>query len=70
MFVLKCNQDIDELGIKNPGGWNILAFWDHLDSCDKCREAQVTMNDILNELMVGEKEFFGILSGHGYKVVY
>ncbi len=64
MFILKCNQDIDELGIKNPGGWNILAFWDHLDCCDECREAQITMNDVLNELSVGETEFLAVLSSH------
>jgi len=64
MFILKCNQNIDELGIKNPGGWNVLAFWDHLDSCHQCQEAKVTMNDLLNELVVGETEFLGVLSGH------
>ena len=48
MINLKCDQDLAELGIINPGGWNMLAFWDHLDSCDKCREAQVAQQNIFN----------------------
>jgi hypothetical protein len=62
---LKCDQDLERLGIINLGGWNMLAFWDLLDSCDLCREAQVTMNDVLNELSVGETEFLAVLSSHG-----
>ncbi len=62
MFILKCSLDVGRLGIKNTGGWNLLAFWDHLDSCDQCREAQVTMNEMLNELIVEKEEFFAVLS--------
>ena len=65
MIILKCDQDIETLGIRNPGGWNILAFWDHLDSCVKCREARMALLEELNKEIGGEQEFFGILSNHG-----
>jgi hypothetical protein len=56
MIDLKCDQDLVKLGIINAGGWNILAFWDHLDSCDKCREAEAALIDELNRVMNGEQE--------------
>lgn len=56
MINLKCHQDLAKLGIINPGGWNILAFWDHLESCDKCRAAQVALIDELNRVFSGEEE--------------
>ncbi len=58
MFILKCDQDIDKLGIRNPGGWNILAFWDHIDSCHECRKALVAFDGTLSELIVKKEEFF------------
>ena len=65
MINLKCDQDLAELGIINPGGWNMLAFWDHLDSCDKCREDQVALIDELNKVISGERDFSAFLSSHG-----
>jgi len=62
---LKCDQDLAKLGIINAGGWNILAFWDHLDSCDICREAQVALIDQLNKVISGEQEFEEVLPSQG-----
>jgi hypothetical protein len=62
---LKCDQDLAELGIINAGGWNMLAFWDHLDSCDKCREDQAALIDELNKVISGERDFSQFLSSHG-----
>ena len=56
MIDLKCDQDVITLGIVNLGGWNMLAFWDHLESCDKCRAAQVALIDELNRIISGEEE--------------
>ena len=54
MIDLKCDQDVITLGIVNLGGWNMLAFWDHLDSCAKCRDAQAELIDQLNKVINGE----------------
>jgi len=56
MINLKCYQDVIKLGIVNLGGWNMLAFWDHLDSCAKCREAEPELIEELNKVMSGEEE--------------
>ena len=56
MINLKCHQDVITLGIVNLGGWNMLAFWDHLDSCAKCREAEAGLIDQLNKVINGEEE--------------
>lgn len=56
MIDLKCDQDVITLGIVNLGGWNMLAFWDHLDSCEKCREAEAELIDELNRVINGEQE--------------
>jgi hypothetical protein len=56
MIDLKCHQDVITLGIVNLGGWNMLAFWDHLDSCAKCREAEAELIDQLNKVINGEEE--------------
>ena len=56
MINLKCHQDVITLGIVNLGGWNMLAFWDHLDSCAKCREAEAELIDQLNKVINGEEE--------------
>ena len=56
MIDLKCDQDVITLGIVNLGGWNMLAFWDHLDSCEKCREAKTELIDELNRVIGGETD--------------
>ena len=65
MINLKCHQDVITLGIVNLGGWNMLAFWDHLDSCDNCREDQAALIDELNKVISGERDFSQFLSSHG-----
>jgi hypothetical protein len=65
MINLKCDQDLAELGIINPGGWNMLAVWDHLDSCDMCREAQLALIDEINKVISGERDFSEFLTSHG-----
>ena len=39
----------------------MLAFWDHLDSCDRCREAQAELIDELNKVISGEEELEEVL---------
>ena len=65
MIDLKCDQDVITLGIVNLGGWNMLAFWDHLDSCEKCREAKAELIDELNRVINGEQESGGDSQGQG-----
>lgn len=59
MINLLCGQDLEKLGIRSLGTWNMLAFWDHLDACDPCREAKETLIEELNKLIGGEKGFQG-----------
>jgi len=65
MIDLKCDQDVITLGIVNLGGWNMLAFWDHLDSCEKCREAEAELIDELNRVINGEVQSEEDLQGQG-----
>jgi hypothetical protein len=65
MINLKCDQDVITLGIVNLGGWNMLAFWDHLDSCAKCREAEVELIDAMNKEINGELMAEEDLPGQG-----
>ena len=55
MLNLLCGQDPIELGIKTYEGWNITAFLDHLNSCEKCSKSQDTLIGTLNRI-IGSKE--------------
>jgi hypothetical protein len=57
MIDLICGRDLAKLGIKTwEGGLNITAFLDHLDACEKCRQAQGMLIDELNNVIGGEKD--------------
>ncbi|MCE5333450.1 MAG: hypothetical protein LLG06_02560 [Desulfobacteraceae bacterium] len=53
MLHLLCGQDPVELGIKTYEGWNITAFLDHLDSCEKCAKSKETLIGELNSIIGG-----------------
>ncbi|MFZ2447595.1 MAG: hypothetical protein WAW37_14665 [Syntrophobacteraceae bacterium] len=55
MLNLLCGQDPVDLGIKTYEGWNITAFLDHLNSCEKCSKSQDTLIGNLNRI-IGSKE--------------
>ncbi len=55
MLNLLCGRDPTELGIKTYEGWNITAFLDHLNTCDKCSKAQETLIGNLNKI-IGSKD--------------
>ncbi len=56
MITLLCGEDLEKLGIKSFGALNMLAFWDHLEACDQCREAKETLMEQLDKVMRGEEE--------------
>ncbi len=51
MIDLLCGQDPVELGIKTYEGWNITAFLDHLNSCEKCSKDQEILIGALNRII-------------------
>ncbi len=53
MLNLLCGKDPLELGIKTYEGWNITAFLDHLNSCDKCSKSQEDLINQLNAIIGG-----------------
>jgi len=55
MLNLLCGRDPVELGIKTYEGWNITAFLDHLDSCEKCSKSQDILIGNLNKI-IGSKD--------------
>ncbi len=55
MLDLLCGRDPAELGIKTYEGWNITAFLDHLNSCEKCSKSQETLIAKLNQI-IGSKD--------------
>jgi hypothetical protein len=55
MLNLVCGRDPVELGIRTYEGWNITAFLDHLQSCDKCSKSQATLIEDLNRI-IGSNE--------------
>jgi len=58
MLNLLCGKDPLELGIKTYEGWNITAFLDHLNSCDKCSKSQEHLIGELNSI-IGTRERSG-----------
>jgi len=55
MLDLLCGKDPVELGIRTYEGWNITAFLDHLDSCEKCSKSQESLIAKLNSLIGGKE---------------
>ena len=55
MLDLLCGKDPVELGIRTYEGWNITAFLDHLNSCEKCSKSQDVMINKLNSI-IGSKD--------------
>ncbi len=55
MLNLLCGRDPAELGMKTYEGWNITAFLDHLEACEKCSKAQETLIANLNKI-IGSKD--------------
>ena len=55
MVQLVCGQDPASVGIKTSEGWNITAFLDHLEVCDRCSSSTESLIEQLNEL-IGSKE--------------
>lgn len=51
MVQLACGSDPVDLGIKNSEGWNITAFLDHLEDCDKCSTRKEALIAELNALI-------------------
>jgi hypothetical protein len=56
MVKLVCGTDLSRLGILNKDGVNITAFLDHLEECERCREARGTLIEELNAAIGGEVE--------------
>jgi hypothetical protein len=57
MVKLVCGTDLSRLGIMNKDGVkNITAFLDHLEECERCREARGTLIEELNAAIGGEVE--------------
>jgi hypothetical protein len=56
MINLLCGQDLEKLGIMSRGTWNMLAFWDHLDACDHCREGKTTLVVELDKVIGGLRQ--------------
>lgn len=56
MLNLLCGQDPAELGIKTYEGWNITAFLDHLDACEKCSQSRESLIGELNRIIGGGKQ--------------
>ncbi len=56
MVELECGQDLGALGIQTKEGVNITAFLDHLNKCDRCREARGTPIYDLNAVIGSEVE--------------
>ncbi|SPF45208.1 hypothetical protein SBDP1_530008 [Syntrophobacter sp. SbD1] len=54
MMELLCGKDPIELGIKTYEGWNITAFLDHLDACEKCSKSQESLINKLNGIIGGK----------------
>lgn len=55
MIQLVCGRDLVALRIRNPEGWNITAFLDHLDSCEKCSQEKAALMDQLNMILSGKE---------------
>ncbi len=53
MLNLLCGKDPVELGIRTYEGWNITAFLDHLNSCEKCSKSQASLISELNGIIGG-----------------
>jgi len=55
MINLLCGGNLTELGIRTYEGWNITAFLDHLERCEKCSESKGALIGELNKLIGGEE---------------
>ncbi len=53
MLNLLCGKDPVDLGIRTYEGWNITAFLDHLEACEKCSKSKARLITELNSIIGG-----------------
>jgi hypothetical protein len=56
MVNLACGRDLGTPGIRTKDGVNITAFLEHLEECERCREARGVLIEELNAAIGGEVE--------------